>query len=1103
MRTFLALPTGSTRPEFRVSRPLALFLAVALALGSVLGGASAAQAAVALTVGIQSTNATTQPSGSDFTYQINLACSGTNAPACRGAELIIPLAGSVDMSGWDYDLVGGPPGFIQSWSVSPDGLNLVAVLSDSIPAGSSQAVVLTVTPPNLTTPDGTTWQLLPRVESADADMDDTVAPTAAQGTATAAVSLVVAKTSARSFYAEGDLIDYTITATCPASPPAGSLYAGSLTVTDTVPAGIEPVVASISGGGVWDPATRLITWTYPDATSVPVACGGAGPATQTFSATLGSVGTAGTDDLAPFAEVINVVEATALPRGGGTPSTGTAERTIVALDTGDDPLPGTHALGKSSAGPLNISDDDDPDLRGTYPGRWLPSGDNTGSPASLLDPAPARYVLTPRIQYEEFQYEIRDAVPCLDDPTGPNGSVYVGSATRCVNPAFHVLGVRIDFSGTAPGAGYVPRFVDLAGVERDLEPDVSGGSWRGWVVPAAFIGQVSEIVIPRDDSQEFRRADTITVSGYADPTVERLDVLRNVATIDWFLRDGAAPTDSQTSQAADLFILDESQLGVRNSMTQTGGVTGPTAAVSLGATLFTPRPPAHDLVVTDLLPAGSTLGDDPADLGVTLTVDGTVTPLTAPDFVLEALDDYADGRVLLRLTVRQDALPAQAGRFDIALEAFELIKPPQPGVYTNTAQVFYDDTSLSSACAPGGYRSADPLLLRGDPAAVEAHCEASATFRSATSASGQFQLTKTVQGDYDPLPQAFPNVGHVSLTDGTARYRIEWTNTGAPTLEGVVLYDILPHVGDTGVIGQQAGEPRGSEFRPLLALVDAAPTDVVVEYSAAGNPCRPEVYPTQVPTTCTDDWTTDPADLGGLDQVLSMRLVSSAQYATGEGFGIGFEMSVPTVEADQIAWNSVAGYAQDLAGIALEPAEPPKVGITASDDRFGLAKQVDRAAAEPGETLSYDVTVSNQGTRVSVPTQVMDVLPAGVSFVAATAAGSYDAASRTVTWDVPALARGAVSVFTVEVVVDARQPDGSIINAAALVNPAGYSPPLVDAPCAADPLAACAETIVPVTVRALGMTGRELGAGGAVLGVVLLLGGFLLVVWRRRQARVA
>ena len=1056
-----ARSTPTARPGIRrsVRRGLAILTSAVLGLGLALAGATAAQA-VAVGLSIQATSPTTQQSGATFTYQINLACAGTNAPTCDDAVLTVPLDSVADMTGWGLDVSGGPAGFIQSWTVDVATRSIVVTLADSIPAGSSQSIILAVTPPNLETPHGTTWSLLPSVASTDPDMTGSTAPAAAVGTATATVPLTVGKTSDRTFYEEGETITYTLRATCPASKPVGSVYAETLTVSDVLPAGLTFVSASPAPTST-DPVTGALEWVYPDAASVPVACGGTAPSaaadTITVVAQVGTVGGAGSD-FGPYENVPNTVTATATPRGSGDPATATGTRTVVVLAVGDPEVPGTHSLGKSSSGPLNRATTGNPDRRATYPGRWLPNGDNSGRPASVLDAAPATYSISPRIQYESFQYELHDKMPCLTD-LSPSG-VYTQSAGVCAAPAFHLLGVRLEFSGAAPAAGYAPRYVDIAGLEHDLEFETSGSGWAGWVVPAADLTRVAELVIPRDASQELRRADDVRVYGYADPSTQDGQTLQNRATIEWFLRADATVVASVTSGPADVFILDAPQIGIAKTMSDVGAATGTQARVQLTATLLSPGVPSADLVVTDLRPVATELATDPATVTAQLARPGGATlALTAAELEVELVEDFAPGRDLVRVTLPVGELPAEAGRYTLTLSPLVVDKPADPGVYTNTARAFYDDVDLLPSCAQGDYATTDDDAVRPDPADVPANCAASAVFRTVTSTSGQFLLEKTVQGDYDTSPQTFPAVGHVKLTDGLADYAITWTNTGAPSLDDVVLYDVFPHVGDTGVSGAQATEPRDSEFRPALASVGAAPAGVTISYSASADACRPEVHPAQGP--CVNDWTADPAVLGGLDAVLAVRLVASGEYATGEGFTLGYRMSVPTVSKDLVAWNSVAAVAQTTAGVALLPTESPKVGITASDDRFTLEKAVDAATAEPGDTLAYTVTVGNTGTRDSVPTTVRDELPAGLTFVAASAGGAYDAATRSVTWTVPALPRGDTVEFEVTATVDEEQAVAELVNAALLVNPAGYSPPVVVEPCAADPVASCARTTVP------------------------------------------
>lgn len=1082
-------------------RLLSALTAVVLGAGLSVAGATAANA-VAIGVSIQTTSPTTQPSGSTFTYQINLACAGTNAPTCNDSTVTIPLDSAVDMTGWGFDVTGGPTGFIQGWTVDAAANTLVVTLADSIPAGSSQSIILSVTPPNLATPDGTTWSLLPSVTSTDPDMTGTTAPTPAEGTATATVPLTVSKTSDRTFYAEDETIVYTLTATCPTSKPVGSVYAASMTVSDTLPAGLT-FVSSTPAPTTIDPVTGELSWVYADAQSVPVACGGtapdAAPATITVNAKVGTVGATGAD-FTPYQNVPNTVSATAQPLGGGDPATGTGTRTVVMLGQNDPAIPGTHTIGKSSSAPLNRAPSGSPDRRATYPGRWLPNGDNSSRPASVLDAAPATYTISPRIQYESFQYEIHDKVPCLNDLSGTG--VYTQSAGVCTAPAFHILGVRIDYSGAAAGSSYAPQYVDVTGATHDMDFETSGGGWAGWVIPTADLGRVAELIIPRDASQQSRLSDNIRVYGYADASTQDGQTLQNRATMDWYLGAATTPFDSQpqTSGPADIFILNSPQIGITKTMSDVGAATGTQARVQLAATLFSPGVPTADLVIADLLPADTSLATDPATVTASLTrPGGAAIPLTATDLDIEVVANQLPGQDLIRVTLPVAKLPAEAGQFTLTLSALTVDKPTDPGVYTNTAHVFYDSADLLPVCAAGTYRTADTGALRGDPAANPANCEATATFRTVTSSSGQFQLVKTVQGDYDSSPQQFPAVGHVKLTDGVADYTIGWQNTGAPTLEGVVLYDVFPHIGDTGVSAAQAGEQRGSQFRPLLASVGTPPTGVAISYSASADACRPEVYPGQ--GTCVNDWTTDPDDLGGLANVMAIRAIASPQYLTGEGFTLGFQMSVPTINKDLIAWNSVAAFGKTTAGVTLLPTESPKVGITASDDRFTLGKVVDAAAAVPGDRLTYTVTVGNTGTRDSVPTTVTDKLPAGLTFVSADHGGTYDAAQRTVSWNIPVIGRDDTLELVVIATVDAQQDDSEIVNTATILNPPGYSLPIVDAPCAADPTASCARTTVPVTP--LAFTGMGLPIVGLAVGAIALAVGAALVMVRAGRKRRA
>jgi uncharacterized repeat protein (TIGR01451 family) len=1069
-------PSRPARSRFR--RILAATAALVLGGGIALAGAGPAFAG-AFTVSIASTNATSQPSGSVFTYQVNVACAATNDPQCAEGQIVIPIGAPIDAD-WGIEAIGG-----LVVSTERVGGNFVITLPAVIPAGTSQAIELRVTPPNLTTPSGTTWSLLPSIVTGDPDTTTgATAPAAATSTATATVPLSVSKGSDRTFYEAGEIVEYSITATCPATKPLGSIAAESMSIVDTLPVGIEPVIP-VANGGVWNAAARTITWTYGDAASVPVACGGtagdAAAATFTFQAEVGPVGPG--QPLESYEQVLNTVAVTAIPVGGGASNTASDDRAIVVLADGDVPAPGTASVNKGAAGPVNRSDGATPSYDATYPGRWLPNAVAENAPASVTAPNPARYIIEPRTQFPGFEYEIVDSVPCLDDLSGV---VYSPSTGTCDAPAFHVLSLRLDHAGAAPTAGYAPQFVDLEGDLHPMEASTSGTNWTGWVVPTAFLTEVSGIIVPRDIAQIDRRDDRITVYGYADGSLGDGVVLHNIAEAEWFAPSATLPTSADTD-AADLHVIDVPQIGITKAMANIGSATGPLARLNLTGSLLSPGIPDEPLIITDLLPLGSSLETDADDITAELRPDGgTAIELDADDLIVELIPDFVDDRELLRITVPASLLTA-AGRYQLVVDPLEVRKPTEPGVYENAAQVFYDSATLADGCAAGAIGNEDPNGLRGDPTAVERHCAATATFTSALSSSGAFDLRKTVQGDYDDAPQEFPNVGHVKLTDGLADYQLIWQNTGAPALEGLVLYDVFPHVGDTGVSGGQSAQARGSEFRPALRTVGAAPTGVTISYSASDNPCRPEVYPTQ--GACDNDWTADPATLGGLAEVLAVRLVSAEEYQTGEGIELDFQMSVPTVDKDQVAWNSVAAFAQTTGGTALLPTESPKVGITASDQRLALEKTVDAEDSEVGDRLTYDITVTNIGTGDSVATTVNDPLPAGVALVSASDAGVYDAASRTVTWDVPVLSRDAAVTFTLAVAVEAGAAGRELVNAARLVNPPGYSPPVFGSECEGDAAASCALTTIP----ALDPGASEVASTGVTISITLIAGGIAAI----------
>lgn len=102
--------------------------------------------------------------------------------------------------------------------------------------------------------------------------------------------------------------------------------------------------------------------------------------------------------------------------------------------------------------------------------------------------------------------------------------------------------------------------------------------------------------------------------------------------------------------------------------------------------------------------------------------------------------------------------------------------------------------------------------------------------------------------------------------------------------------------------------------------------------------------------------------------------------------------------------------------------------VTSGEADVSLTKDADAASVAVGGQIVYTIEVANAGPDEATLAQVTDDLPAGVSFVSATASqGSCSEASGTVTCDLGTIASGAGA--TIEITVQATA-DGSVVNEA-------------------------------------------------------------------------
>ncbi|MEM6455703.1 MAG: SdrD B-like domain-containing protein, partial [Acidobacteriota bacterium] len=393
--------------------------------------------------------------------------------------------------------------------------------------------------------------------------------------------------------------------------------------------------------------------------------------------------------------------------------------------------------------------------------------------------------------------------------------------------------------------------------------------------------------------------------------------IENCASATWtFMAAPGSDMDCSSTTLDGLYTLSQPRKEERTSSPYTPGAT-----VSFRlrvnnrsqATAALPTP-----IVTDLLPRELTYTP------TTFSYDDRGTGVAAPTF--EELPNYnGTERTLLRWTFADDLAPGDEVwiEFDTTLAVGARF-----GTVTNTFGQTHNDPGLSLRCT-GSTRAADALDLDGDGDTTDFFCNDGENLSVAPVA--QLASEKLVRGQCDTIFTKTPQFG-VTFPGGFLDYRFTVRNIGTVAAEDFTIVDLLPRVGDTGVLDTT---PRLSGWSPFLAEPITPPPNAVVFYSTADNPCRPEVGG---PSTGCDapNWSTIPPV--PISATRAFRITFERTVLEPEDIlTFDLRMIAPAdapITADtmnpmpnDIAWNSFAYLGQRSDGAGSLNAEPNKVGI--------------------------------------------------------------------------------------------------------------------------------------------------------------------------------
>ena len=108
------------------------------------------------------------------------------------------------------------------------------------------------------------------------------------------------------------------------------------------------------------------------------------------------------------------------------------------------------------------------------------------------------------------------------------------------------------------------------------------------------------------------------------------------------------------------------------------------------------------------------------------------------------------------------------------------------------------------------------------------------------------------------------------------------------------------------------------------------------------------------------------------------------------------------------------------------------VNITVGSAELSISKTVNNAYPDEGQQRTFTLTVTNNGSNTATNVVVNDLLPAGVTHVSNTGAGSYTPANGI--WNIANIADGASATLNITVAVNAGTLGTNIINSASITS---------------------------------------------------------------------
>jgi len=953
----------------RVRLAVVAVLAVSAVTGATvtLGSTAAVAASPRMSVDIAATT-TTVDSGGTLVYRVTYQCSNVTSEPCTAPVLTLPTPVGTSASGETTTAAG--PGVVRGNGdiTSSTGTPLEVRMRDLVPGTSGEFTVAWTIPNGVTLP-GTAFPATVDVAYTDPNAPGVPSTTSATTPVPVVARAVSALTGSKTMVspAGADQVQpdqdttYSVYACNPSLSGLGGLDYRGLVLVDQLPDGTDFV--SATGGGTYDPSAQTVTWTVPD-TTANNDC--SSPASR-------------------YEVTVRYPADTFVPAPADPQATNAFKNTLRVTATGLDgaPLQATAAVDHSFIGPPltpggggNIG----VGVSKTVNGPRIESSDTTTT-----------YWWGLKAGWQFFDDPTRDAtrasvlvdrMPCVTDDgvsspaisgDDPLDDAFPGTmgvpSDQCHTPGFSTDRVRFTTEGNAAQVEQV-EVATWNGSTSAIRTWTRSASTAAapfslYIHGSAAAAGDETLDLPADEivtdlrvvSSDLRNQRDSWVDVFGHNTAAYATSGFNALSNSYRLGLGAAVAPAGTEPAAGVgsYWARSAQKTTYVPMVDpqvTKAATTSSSDLRLGDTVTwkvavangpASTVPMHPMLV-DVLPDGLTL--DPESISWS-----GLGALSEPKLTRGTVEIGGVERTKLTWTWPTDETIDWGGNGLTPTVTFDTTVNLRAQAGSHTG----DDSQLAIAVDPtfatvadGTNQPRDRFDVDGDGDTSEVVGQATAGW-SVLPTSGA-SVEKLVKGAGDA---EWTKSGLTGATfdgsDSSVDYRLAVANTQNAPLRDLVVYDVLPHVGDTAISKALAGVERGSAWSVAFEKMLTIPAGAEVQYSTSETPCRPELFGApagaQEPDGCDDDWsTTPPADAS---EVKALRIHFDT-LAAGSTANVEFRTNAPVLQSERdiaysdptatannnVAWQTERVNADSTVD-TLPPAEAPLVTVRRAAGSIG------------------------------------------------------------------------------------------------------------------------------------------------------------------------